>query len=258
MALHVSNRKDVELLSKIQAIAHINEEIFTRIKNKKKVVTGFRYEINQGSLSIEIKEIKEELEVQNLLKIWEPKIELKSVEDIFNDNIDYTCKKFEDIIRLNNQMNKVVQKFRRFGGSSEAIEDITSFMYNFELLQVSLGSLEEKMLDVNSQFEKLNKMAEEVNQKMKILKDIAEKSQVTSNKWPMEISNQKKENVLTSSARSKLRCYKCGKKLDIMNYYYNNEPTRSDEYGIDGFSALCVDCSEYSKLQQDWILFSKQ
>ena len=58
---------------------------------------------------------------------------LTPVEDIFNDKIDYSCKTFADIKRLNQHMKTVAAKFKRL---RDGTEDIAKFLKNYELLQV--------------------------------------------------------------------------------------------------------------------------
>jgi len=179
----MTERQDIELLKKIQAIVTINEEIIQRVKAKQSVVTSCNFTVVQGQFTVEVKETKESQNAQDLIKLWQAKVELTPVEDIFNDKIEYTCTTIDDVGNLNGQILRVAQKFKRFGGSSEAVEDLIKFKENVEKIQVCLGELEEKLMDVDSKLGELNQSAEKINKKIARLQELAGKSSISCDKW---------------------------------------------------------------------------
>ena len=56
----------------------------------------------------------------------------------------------------------------------------------------------------------------------------------------------------------KVNCYNCGRRSPSMKYYRNNnEPHRTDDYRVDGFSALCYSkCTGVAAYQQSWFSVS--
>jgi len=167
-------RRDLELLQKIQAIAKVNEEIITRISNKKSIVVGHSYFLGHQCTKTPqffLQESKEMQDVNKVLQSWIPNgATITPIEDFWNDKIDYSCTTFADICRLNKDLLRVAVKYRLLGGSADAIEIIEMFMRNFECLQVFLGSLEEKLMDHSSRFTEINQKVDQINQ---LLADIA-------------------------------------------------------------------------------------
>src|SRR5689334_15398363 len=75
---------------------------------------------------------------------------LTKIPDIFNDNLIYDCRTFDDIKGLNSEMLLVAGKYELFSGGQRAIEELNKFKDNFEILQTFLGEIEEKMIDASS------------------------------------------------------------------------------------------------------------
>jgi hypothetical protein len=116
------------LLKKIQAIATVNNEIIVRIKSKEKVIF-FKYEMGmkrESAFQITLKETKEEIDAKNISCTWKGPPLMIPIPDIFNDKININCTSFEDLERLNNEILQVSLKYRLFGESDDAKNEMVS------------------------------------------------------------------------------------------------------------------------------------
>jgi len=179
----MSLRKDQELFKKIEAIYKVNNEIILRIKSKTEVITGYSYKVVEDQYQFKVIETREEEKVSDLLNIWKPEAKLKVIEDFFKDKLNYKCCSFDDIVHLNNTMLPVVLQYRLFGGSQEAVDIITQFMENFEIIQVCLGSLEENLTDAKPNLQDLQEKVDQVNEQVKNVIIVAEKNSTSNEYW---------------------------------------------------------------------------
>jgi len=145
------------LLAKVTALAKVNGEIIQRINSKPNKIT-FEYYLTQNPTTAEekkgcfnIQEVKVNANAVGIVKKWTQNVQLTVIKDIFNDKTDYTCKSFEDLVRINGTMLEVVQKYELFGESDKAKLEISKFLSNFEVIQTKLGEIEEELADSNSQ-----------------------------------------------------------------------------------------------------------
>lgn len=78
----------------------------------------------------------------DIIDRWCPSNILISVQDVFNDKIDFDCSCFADTIRLNREMPIVAKKYAFFDCTESALGVIQNFLNNLELLQTFLGEIE--------------------------------------------------------------------------------------------------------------------
>ena len=96
---------------------------------------------------------------------------LNEIPDTFNDKLDFLCKDFNDIKRLNKEMLKVAMKYKLFDGSKSSLEVLDQFKANFELLQVGLGELEQQLTNK----EMTSNIQHQINELNKLLLNISNK-----------------------------------------------------------------------------------
>ncbi len=146
------------LLKKIHAIAKTNDEIIARVQNTKEV-SSFSYILKQnilagGQPTFSITEKKFSKSATGVISSWRNNnsITLQVVPDVFNDRVEYNLVSFRDVIRLNAALLLVpllclffielylfslfyfrLQKYRLFGESAEAKQELEKFKYNFEV-----------------------------------------------------------------------------------------------------------------------------
>ena len=61
--------------------------------------------------------------------------------------------------------------------------------------------------------------------------------------------------VVNNVPVGKVSCYGCGTRTNIMTYYQNNrEPSRKDDFRVNGYSAVCNACSRFGS-QVGWIRY---
>jgi len=166
-------RKDTILLQQIAALAKVNNEIIERLKSKinANIIVGYKYTLSnngrtENALSVSENKITEQ--ASNILASWCPSENLIKLKiDYFNDNLDFSCDNFEDIIRLNKEMVRVSEKYTIFDCTESALDVIKNFKLNFETLHVFLGDIEQKFQDEQSRLEKLEKSASQLNENLK-------------------------------------------------------------------------------------------
>ena len=96
---------------------------------------------------------------------------LNEIPDTFNDKLDFLCKDFDDIKRLNKEMLNVAMKYKLFDGSKSSLEVLDQFKANFELLQVGLGELEQQLTNK----EMTSNIQHQINELNKLLLNISNK-----------------------------------------------------------------------------------
>ncbi|CAF0836104.1 unnamed protein product [Didymodactylos carnosus] len=158
------------------------------------------------------------------------------IPDVFNDKLNYSCKTFADMVRLNEEMHAVVQKYELFGDSDKARKETWKFLDNFKMIEANLKQINESLLGEKSKLEDLKKKLNDINGQFENL--------VNENKSVSFLEDNVPKGLVT--------CYWCGMKPTTMNYYKNNQPTRSDQFGANGYSALCSRCSSAAK-DQNWV-----
>ncbi len=166
------------ILRKIESIAKINDEIINRINSKTKLIKSFKYYVkeslsdNNSKVKYPIFEVKQEKEEENVSKIiseWKKSLSITKIDDVFNDNINFSCKYFNDIIRLNKEMVSVSKKYRLFGETEQSKIELNKFKNNYEVLQTGLGEIELTLIDTNSDLEDIINAVGQINNLFKTL-----------------------------------------------------------------------------------------
>jgi len=73
---------------------------------------------------------------------WRGRVQLIVPLDLFNDRVNYKCETFEDVLRLNDCMRNILEKYS-FLDPKRAQTELGKFKNNFEVLQTCLGEIEE-------------------------------------------------------------------------------------------------------------------
>jgi hypothetical protein len=157
------------MFQKIKAIAAVNNEIVERLKQRKEVITDYSYNFTYSDYINSIPQftLEENAHTETgeyYLKNFHVTVQLHTIEDIFNDKLDYNCKNFADLERLNRDMLKVSLKYELFGESEKSISCLKKFLDNFEQIQVGLGQLETVMFNKESKNDRLQKKVEKLNE----------------------------------------------------------------------------------------------
>eukprot|EP01125_Pyxidicula_operculata_P020279 TRINITY_DN7469_c0_g1_i2.p1 TRINITY_DN7469_c0_g1~~TRINITY_DN7469_c0_g1_i2.p1 ORF type:complete len:464 (+),score=71.43 TRINITY_DN7469_c0_g1_i2:24-1394(+) len=150
------------LFSKIQSISKLNSDIISRILDTREIRScQFKLHTSEGLWSVE--EIVVHQSLDQFVDCWMPSIKFNVVEDEFNDNLDYTCSTFDDIKRINEQMEPVAYKFCRLGDGSKALKQ---YLENYELIQASLAEIQTRISpDSNERLkEELEEDAKKINE----------------------------------------------------------------------------------------------
>jgi len=160
---------------------------------------------------MEIKETQNTQEVSTIISEWCPTEQLHIVDDFFNDNIDYCCVNFEDVVRLNKEMARVGQKYRIFDCTQTALDVIQSFLTNLEIIQIFLGEIEASLQDSQSCLDELrqgsNKLKQEVLQLSEKVQGVnAKEVELTKRReTAKKIRETIKTKVMAESGRQKLK-----------------------------------------------------
>jgi len=109
--------------------------------------------------------------VAAILKVWHPssRLSLKPIEDLFNDQIKYQCKSFDELIELNRKLPTVAKKFRVFECTASSIIYLQTFLANMELLKTFLGEVEELVQDAPTKLEQVNGSVKLLNEQLRIV-----------------------------------------------------------------------------------------
>lgn len=228
-------------LRQVQTIKKQNDEIIKHI-NGVKVVNRFHYNITQSMVNkcfkFDVTEKQVEESGSSIINSWTLSISMIVIPDIFNDKINYSCSKFSDLVRLNNEMHVVIQKYELFGDSERARQETQKFLENFRLIQKQLKLIEASLTHEISKLEELKNKLNDINSQFENLMHDHDVTFVLDNGIP----------------KGQVKCYQCGAKPTTMIYYKNDgEPTRHDEFRNNGYSAVCVNHSA-AATQRNWIL----
>lgn len=167
----MSGRSIEARLKKIDALAKQNEEIIKMIDSAARTaVNRVTYVISCSNGVYSVQEQKQAQQGNRVANDYSETIELTTIPDIFNDKINYSCRKYQDLKRLNGEMLRVAQKYELFGESDKAHQEISRFENNFRLIQSSLqkinellnngggghlGNIQEQLDNVNNQIKAL-------------------------------------------------------------------------------------------------------
>jgi hypothetical protein len=145
--------KKGNLLQVIEKCYIENEELILKISSlKERNAWEYSIELDENTKLLSIKETfvtKSGFKmifafmnkVQVILGSWKPMQSLIVIDDIFNDKISFNYSNFNDLIRLNKELCHVGKKYRLFGQSAEAKEELDKFFKNLSRIQSDLYSL---------------------------------------------------------------------------------------------------------------------
>lgn len=101
-----------------------------------------------------------------MMSSWRSSVQLRPVEDFFNDKINYSCTTFDDVVRLNEEMHKVCQKYKLFGATEDALRVISDFQSNLEIIQQMLGEIETLLQPATSRLAEISSQVNVANEAM--------------------------------------------------------------------------------------------
>lgn len=134
---------DMELMSKIAALANINAEIILRLNNSK-IQNPLTYRVSaSGNRTghVQLAAVVRDTYVDPFTLCNQ--IQIQPVEDYFNDKLDYRVQNYADLCRLNAAMLPIAKKYELFGPTPKALEILQLFKGNYESIQIALGAIEE-------------------------------------------------------------------------------------------------------------------
>lgn len=142
-----------------------------------------------------------------MINSWFPpdNLVLFPIQDIFNDNIDYTINDFRDLLRLNQEMYRVSSKFRHFLDCSkqEVIKSLEQFLSNFQMIQTFLREIDFSLKDTPAQSSTLI-LEEKLNQLKKSIEETNQQHILTS-AFPQYSLKEAKEKILLKFPNSSLK-----------------------------------------------------
>jgi hypothetical protein len=161
------------LLLKIRAIKTVNDEIIARVVAKKMVKSAYVYSVHP-KLSGGLVQYSADVEVRSFARdavVTATPIApsaMQCVKDLFNDKLAYSLQSYADVVRLNEEMLPVAEKYLLLR-EEPACGELRKFLTNYELLQVQLGATESALMDCISKEEVLQSAVKKVNDALKEL-----------------------------------------------------------------------------------------
>eukprot|EP01125_Pyxidicula_operculata_P001768 TRINITY_DN11600_c0_g1_i1.p1 TRINITY_DN11600_c0_g1~~TRINITY_DN11600_c0_g1_i1.p1 ORF type:complete len:391 (-),score=52.83 TRINITY_DN11600_c0_g1_i1:107-1279(-) len=167
------NNRDLELINKIQGISNINKEAIARISELTKnneIIVSYRYTITESNSLYVLNEQKTVIPAIDIRDSWKTQSTLCTVEDFFNDKLDYSCTSYQDIVRLNQSMLVVARKYRIFECTRDSLNVLEQFKKNFEELQIYLGEIEAMLENAKSKRDVIQPYVDQLNEAMSRVK----------------------------------------------------------------------------------------
>lgn len=131
-----------DLLQLIESTAKTNDDLIRKIDEMTDDIDCVTYKIKVEDQRYHIaNEQTETLAVQDAIGRWQNTITLAEIEDVFNEKLNYECKKYEDLRRLNRDMLTLANKYKRFGGGSDGLQCMRQLEENFRHIHSSLQKL---------------------------------------------------------------------------------------------------------------------
>jgi len=93
------------------------------------------------------------------------------IKDLFNDKLNYNILEYNDLVLINNKMLEVAEKYKMFGESEPVNTELSKFLQNFEMIQVELVQIEEKIQDTDSELKKLEAEVKNINERLSNFKN---------------------------------------------------------------------------------------
>jgi hypothetical protein len=159
-----------DFIATIRKLATANSEIIERLKQRKgKLIVGYDYKRAWTEADkLTVTEVPISVDIQPHLRNFQVNVQLHSIEDFFNDKLDYTCN-FADLERLNKHMLTAALKCALFEENAKSVLYFRQFAENFQQVSVGLEQLVSASLDVKSQRDKLQQQVNQINQLLSML-----------------------------------------------------------------------------------------
>jgi hypothetical protein len=143
-------------------------ELKENSQKKNKQLKSYTYHINRDELDgggcfFTVEENEIEQNMREHMERWRCTPTLIVPLDLFNDRIDYTCNSFQDVIRLNQSLSTVIEKYS-FLDPKRAQVELEKFKNNFEVLQTCLGDVEESLHIHTQPYSKLDYYQSELDE----------------------------------------------------------------------------------------------
>jgi len=140
----MAQRQDLILLASIEETFKKNEALVDSIRTKNKGKRFSYYLGRDGEGLYTVTEYQTEATYETAMSNWTPDFTLTVPLDCFNDDLDYEVKSFVQLCDLSLAMLKVARKFKLFGGSQDAVDELVKYKWNFEVIQEALQLLEKE------------------------------------------------------------------------------------------------------------------
>lgn len=176
------------LLSKIAALALVNNDIGVRISRKEKeMISRVSYSVSD-SLPLIVNAVRWELPGSQIISSWKPdNRQLKPLAGLgpFRLDLNLALRGLKDILRLNTEISQVCTQFTSILSPQIAQSVLSDMLANMELLQVFLGEIEASLMDNGDLSQELQDSAAAINKLVVTLRQNAQKGgdkpQVTLN-----------------------------------------------------------------------------
>ncbi|CAF1282823.1 unnamed protein product [Didymodactylos carnosus] len=188
------------VMKEAHRIAKANDQLITKIDTARKTnaqmptieyIVISTHSPDSKKLSLNVREHKSSKPASTIINSWRNLIELTVIPDLFNDNLNYKCEKYSDLVRLNKEMFVVAQKFELFGDSARAKAELEKFLTNFQSLHNNGFKQVEKLLaEPHSDLQQISKKVNDIN---------------------CQIENMANINLNTRFQSAQITCEYCGK-----------------------------------------------
>lgn len=136
------------MLARIRELHAANVATLAAIASKDFVVARtYVLQWNAPAGPLEVVENVERVPVSSILRGWSDAPRLATPTDMFHDRMDYSIATFPDLERVNTAMLAVVNKYRMFGDTAEAREEVAHFVGNFDAIRAALGAILASLAD---------------------------------------------------------------------------------------------------------------
>eukprot|EP01125_Pyxidicula_operculata_P022155 TRINITY_DN891_c0_g2_i1.p1 TRINITY_DN891_c0_g2~~TRINITY_DN891_c0_g2_i1.p1 ORF type:complete len:323 (+),score=59.70 TRINITY_DN891_c0_g2_i1:164-1132(+) len=179
----------MEGLEQIKAISDLNNKIIFNIKSKyHQEHTTFRSEVAYDStrgFTLHHHQIK--LSGDNLVKKLTKEIKLSTPTEMFDVGLDFSCKTFEEMEKVNNNMYSFLfENYDNFD-KNKIKGEIQIFKENFEKIQVELARIESFLNDTeNSNLKEMDAQKKHVDNMNESLQSLQNHHQVDMNLSELE------------------------------------------------------------------------
>ncbi|CAM4933748.1 unnamed protein product [Rotaria socialis] len=164
----------LDVIRRAEATAERNNELIRQINEMTGEITVMTYALRRqdnGSYSVE-ENIRVSIEAQMIVSEWQDIIQLINIEDSFNDEINYSCNDYQDMIFLNSDMLLVIKKYESLGDEDRLLKIVNKFAENFCRIERALQKLLLHLCTSDqSRLDEITQRVDRINNEIKDLRD---------------------------------------------------------------------------------------